>query len=460
MLLLIGDWVVPLIDNNPEVVDVARRYLAIVPISYGLWGVLMMASAAFNSLGKPIPSTIMAFTRMFVVYVPLAMIADHLFGYTGIFVATAMANCVMGAGAMCGSNARCRVQSLAVSPLPDSRQREQAWRRHGRRAVTVPPYLLLTAIATALIPLPWPLCWLVSLRRASRGALRSVAFVTCYLWCESIGIVVSAWLWVRWGLPTRNAPNASNRWQRFLDANFALQCWWANALKMAAERLFRLRFIVEGTDALDGPPAIVLPRHASIADTIIPMVFYAIPTRPAALCVEARTAARSVSGYRRQPLAELLRCAQRHRRTADLDRVTALADDLQPDEGFLIYPEGTRFSVQRQQRVLTSLADRVTPTDLERMRGWTELLPPRPGGTLALIAAAPNLDLVFCAHTGFEGASHVRQLINGSWIAADIRIRFWRIQRHDMPLDEAALRAFLIAQWDRMQDTVVALKNG
>jgi hypothetical protein len=39
---------------------------------------------------------VMAFTRMVVLYVPLAMLADHLFGYTGIFVATATANCVMG----------------------------------------------------------------------------------------------------------------------------------------------------------------------------------------------------------------------------------------------------------------------------------------------------------------------------------------------------------------------------
>jgi putative MATE family efflux protein len=97
VLIAIGDWVVPLIDPNPDVVDVARHYLAIVPFSYGLWGVLMMASAAFNSLGRPIPSTIMAFTRMFVLYVPLAMIADHFYGYAGIFVATATANCLMGA---------------------------------------------------------------------------------------------------------------------------------------------------------------------------------------------------------------------------------------------------------------------------------------------------------------------------------------------------------------------------
>jgi putative MATE family efflux protein len=96
LLLLLGDRLVPLIDANPDVVASARAYLAIVPISYGLWGVLMMSSAAFNSLGKPIPSTVMSFTRMFVIYVPLAMLADHYLGYTGIFLATATANAVMG----------------------------------------------------------------------------------------------------------------------------------------------------------------------------------------------------------------------------------------------------------------------------------------------------------------------------------------------------------------------------
>jgi putative MATE family efflux protein len=96
LLWALGDQLVPLIDDNPAVVVAAKQYLAIVPISYGLWGVLMMSSAAFNSLGKPIPSTVMAFTRMFVIYVPLAMLADHYLGYAGIFMATATANAVIG----------------------------------------------------------------------------------------------------------------------------------------------------------------------------------------------------------------------------------------------------------------------------------------------------------------------------------------------------------------------------
>lgn len=83
---------------NPEaaVVAVAALYLLIVPLSYGPWGLLMMASASFNALGKPVPSTIISFTRMFVVYVPLAILLNDHYGYAGIFAATALSNTLMG----------------------------------------------------------------------------------------------------------------------------------------------------------------------------------------------------------------------------------------------------------------------------------------------------------------------------------------------------------------------------
>ena len=330
--------------------------------------------------------------------------------------------------------------------------------RYGRRLITVPLYLTLTLILTVLVPLLAPLCWLVSLRKKWHGALRSGAFVLCYLWCETVGIAVSVWLWLRHGLPTRAGDD--RRWRAFLDGNFALQCWWANALKVSAERLFNLHFSVEGTEALEGAPAMMLPRHASIADTVIPMVFYAIPRRIRLRYVLKRELlvdpCLDIVGNR---LPNCFVARSGDDAQADIDRVTALANGIGPHEGFLIYPEGTRFSVARQQRALASLATRIDPMELDRMRTWTNLLPPRPGGALALMRAAPNLDLVFCAHTGFEGASHARQLINGSWIGADIRIRFWRIDHRAIPADDAQRRAFLSAQWDRMQETVTQLQR-
>ena len=81
-----GEVIASWVDDNTAVIATAAFYLAVVPWNYGLWGMLMMSSASFNALGKPIPSTVLSFTRMFLVYVPLALLLDDRFGYAGIFV--------------------------------------------------------------------------------------------------------------------------------------------------------------------------------------------------------------------------------------------------------------------------------------------------------------------------------------------------------------------------------------
>ena len=98
LVLFLGrDLVVSLFDSDPEVVRVASLYLMIVPVSYGTWGVLMMSSAIFNSLGKPLAATTMSIIRMFIIYVPLAFLGRHLFGLEGIFIAACISNLAMGA---------------------------------------------------------------------------------------------------------------------------------------------------------------------------------------------------------------------------------------------------------------------------------------------------------------------------------------------------------------------------
>ncbi len=98
-LFFFGPQIVALIDDSPTVVSVAAFHLAVVPWSYGMWGVLMMASASFNALGKPLPSTALSFLRMFVVYLPLAMLLNNWMGYQGIFVATMITNILLGIAA-------------------------------------------------------------------------------------------------------------------------------------------------------------------------------------------------------------------------------------------------------------------------------------------------------------------------------------------------------------------------
>ena len=95
-LFLFGATIASWVDSSEEVIKTAAFYLAVVPWTYGLWGILMMTSASFNALGKPLPSTVLSFSRMFILYIPLALVLDNTLGYEGIFIATAISNAIMG----------------------------------------------------------------------------------------------------------------------------------------------------------------------------------------------------------------------------------------------------------------------------------------------------------------------------------------------------------------------------
>ncbi|HIG44110.1 MAG: MATE family efflux transporter [bacterium] len=96
LFALFGDSVSRYFEDDDAVIKYTRMYLMIVPISYGAWGVLMMASATFNSLGKPLSSTTMSVVRMFAIYVPLAYFGQLYWGAMGIFGAACLSNLIMG----------------------------------------------------------------------------------------------------------------------------------------------------------------------------------------------------------------------------------------------------------------------------------------------------------------------------------------------------------------------------
>ena len=96
VLFLGGDYFVRLIDDNETVGAVARMFFLIVPLSIGFMGVMQVASTCFNALGRPAPPLIIALLRTFVMYVPIAIVANWVWGYPGIFAATAVTNVVMG----------------------------------------------------------------------------------------------------------------------------------------------------------------------------------------------------------------------------------------------------------------------------------------------------------------------------------------------------------------------------
>lgn len=324
-----------------------------------------------------------------------------------------------------------------------------------RRLVTVPAVLLSTVVMTLGAPLWMPLAAVASLVPATRGALRMTSFVTVYLWCETAGVLVAFWLWLRFAAPKPS----DRRWQRYLAGNLALQNSWATALKHAAEWLFDLRFHVTGEQAFDGDAAIVMPRHTSIGDTVVPIVWYARPRGfglryvlkkelqfdPSLDIVGNRLPNYFVDRVSDDPAAELAGVAR-------------LLTDIRADEGVLIYPEGTRFTAAKKAAIVARYQERGDTEAMQRAQRWPHLLPPRLGGSLALLQANPGRDLLFLAHTGFEGSARFDDLINGAWAHSDVRLHFWRVPFAEIPRDVADQRAFLFAQWDRMEAEVAALR--
>lgn len=312
----------------------------------------------------------------------------------------------------------------------------------GRRLVTVPLFLALTLALTALAPLLAVVALLLTAIPATRGALPTTGFILGYLWCETVGIIRAFVILIRYR--ERDA---------FLQANFNLQCWWASTLTVIGKRLFRLQYHSTGEETLLGPAAIMLPRHTSIADTVLPMTYYAIPQQIRLRYVLKQELlvdpCLDIVGHR---LPNYF--VDRRGQDSDGARqgVASMMADLEPFEGALIYPEGTRYSAARHAALETRYQG--SPDMLEQLDRWPHLLPPRLGGTLAMLKANPGRDLIFLAHTGFEGSTHFSNLINGSWIGAQIRLKFWRVPFHDIPTSHEAQRDFLFGQWDLMDAAV------
>ena len=96
LLAFSGEWLPTLFSDNPQVTEVSTLFLMIAPISYGAYGMVMIMNASFNGMGKPMPAVHISVSRMAVIYVPLAFVAERFFGIAGIFAAYAFANIVSG----------------------------------------------------------------------------------------------------------------------------------------------------------------------------------------------------------------------------------------------------------------------------------------------------------------------------------------------------------------------------
>ena len=87
VLMLFGKNIAMIFSDNPQVISTVKTYLFIIPIGYGLQGLFLIYTSTLNVINKPFHSAILSLIRLFIIYVPLAIILSNQFGLVGIWVA-------------------------------------------------------------------------------------------------------------------------------------------------------------------------------------------------------------------------------------------------------------------------------------------------------------------------------------------------------------------------------------
>jgi 1-acyl-sn-glycerol-3-phosphate acyltransferase len=315
-----------------------------------------------------------------------------------------------------------------------------------RRAVTLPLLALVTSLWLLVLPLTLVVATVADLVRGGPWPLlRCTVYLTLYLVCEVAGVAAAFGVWVMSGVWAGASPTS------FLRRNVALQSWWANVLYRGAERIFALRTEVEGDEVVVPGPILVFIRHVSQADTLLPVVYITRRHGIALRFVLKRELlwdpCLDIVGQRLPNVFVHRGSGQGAREVA---AVQTLMEDLGPQEGVLIYPEGTRFTPAKRARVLEKLAAHANPAVVARATRLANVLPPHPGGPLGLLERNRDADVIFCAHTGLEGAGSPGDLVGGALVGSTVRVRFWRIPRTDVPDGSDARIAWLYEQWQRV----------
>jgi len=313
--------------------------------------------------------------------------------------------------------------------------------------------ILAFVLATILFPALFAAAAVVDLvlwirQRKPWVGVRLVAFGWWFLFGEMRALAALLGIWLFTGGPFGRGSLRRARWL------YALRVHWSRSHLGGIRVLFGLRFAVENQELAGPGPAVVMMRHASIVDNLLPDVFIAhehgiglrfvikrelqvIPT----IDIGGRWAP---TFYARRGSGDT---------AGEVAGLRSLAHGLGATEAILIYPEGTRFTTAKLGRAKSVIAER-QPEIAPLADALAHILPPRLGGPIALLDEAQGADVVFCGHAGFDGYAHVSDIWSGRLVGKTIHIRFWRHPAATIPADDAGRVAWLYERWQELDDWV------
>jgi len=241
-----------------------------------------------------------------------------------------------------------------------------------------------------------------------------------------------------------------------------IQGWWATSLFAWAGRLLGVRFDLSDPATLPSDGFILMSRHASMIDAILPahiiagqlgrFVHYVIKREllwdPNIDVIGSRLGNYFVA-----------RDGDADDEAQAIASIASFARRALPQSALAIFPEGTYATEARRARARASL-ERNGDSALAALADDLDyLLPPRPAGALAMLNNQPTLDVVIFGHVGLEGVAELSGLRRRLPLQAPVVVRWWTYDRATVPVDDEARIAWLNERWRSLDDWVGSLRR-
>ncbi len=337
-----------------------------------------------------------------------------------------------------------RVRRVSRGPLfaDDGPRGARVQRRAKNIGIETSAFVALTLLFPVVLPGAAVVdltLWLV--RRKPWMGVRLVAMAWWFLFGELRGVLGLAAIWVITGGPL----GARSLLRRRLV--YDLRIHWSSSHLAGVRALFGLTLEVEGLEQAGPGPVLILMRHASIIDNVLPD---AIVGREHGLGLrfiikrELQMLPTIDIGGRWVPTYFVRRGSSDS--AAEVRNLRGLAHDLGEGEGILVYPEGTRKTDAKLAAAQAAIAER-RPEIAPLANRLKHVLPPRLGGPVALLEEGRGVDVVLFGHVGLDGFGYIRDVWAGGLVGTTVRMRFWRTPAADVPEGELERVAWLYEQW-------------
>jgi 1-acyl-sn-glycerol-3-phosphate acyltransferase len=306
-------------------------------------------------------------------------------------------------------------------------------------AVNLPLLVIVAAAASPWLPGSW-------------RALRLLWFGLVWLALESLALSACLALWVASGFGDRLHT------EPYRERHYAIMRWFLATLFRVAMRVFRLTVEIEEPESTPQEaaarlrsPVIVLSRHAGPGDSflLVHNLLNRYQRRPRIVMKAALQFDPGLDVVANR-LPNAFVAPRRGVDTMIIQAIERLAAGLGPTGALVIFPEGANFTPRRRLRAIRRLEQREMVEEAARARAMRYLLPPRPGGALAAIAAAPTADVIFVAHTGLEHLITIGDIWSSLPMEQRLTARWWRVPAAEVPHGREAQTRWLYDWWARI----------